>query len=128
MLRGSAGHIAKKITDEDFEVDEEIAEHLCEGVYPPLFHIYATKGIYVFRFFKEFKWRYVIIDDMIPCFSATKKPVFGRCSELHELWVPLVEKAYAKLHGCYETLISGFIDDALTDMSGLVAEKIVMHD
>jgi len=70
----------------------------------------------------------VIIDDRIPCFSATNKPVFGRCAELQELWVPLIEKAYAKLHGCYETLVSGFIDDALTDMSGLVAEKIQMHD
>jgi len=52
LLRGSVGNIAKKITDEDFEVDEEIAQHLSSGVYPPLFHIYATKGIYVFRFFK----------------------------------------------------------------------------
>lgn len=71
LLRGSVGNIAKKITDEDFEVDEEVAQHLSSGVYPPLFHIYATKGIYVFRFFKEFKWRYVIIDDRIPCYSST---------------------------------------------------------
>ena len=40
----------------------------------------------------------------------------------------MVEKAYAKFHGCYETLISGFIDDALNDLSGLVAEKIRTHN
>jgi len=40
------------------------------------------------------------------------------------LWVPLIEKAYAKLHGCYESLISGFIDDALSDLTGFVAEKL----
>jgi hypothetical protein len=70
----------------------------------------------------------VIIDDRIPCFAHSKKPVFGRCKELHELWVPLIEKAYAKIHGCYEALVSGFIDDALTDMTGLVAEKLQLHD
>ena len=69
-----------------------------------------------------------MIDDRIPCFSYSKKPVFGSCSQLHELWVPLIEKAYAKLHGCYEALISGFIDDALNDMTGLVAEKIQLHN
>lgn len=53
------------------------------------------------RFFKEFSWRYVIIDDRLPCGKSNGEPVFGRCKELHELWVPLIEKAYAKIHGCY---------------------------
>ena len=44
------------------------------------------------------------------------------------MWVPLIEKAYAKLHGCYESLISGFIDDALSDLTGFVAEKLQLHD
>ena len=42
--------------------------------------------------------------------------------------MPLIEKAYAKLHGCYESLISGFIDDGLTDMTGLAAEKVKIQD
>jgi len=42
--------------------------------------------------------------------------------------VPMIEKAYAKLHGCYETLISGFLDDALFDMTGFVSEKLNLHD
>jgi hypothetical protein len=84
--------------------------------------------MYVMRFFKEFEWRYVIIDDRIPCYKSNNMPVFGRCTDLNELWVPLIEKAYAKIHGCYETLISGFIDDALNDMTGLVAEKIKVHN
>lgn len=44
------------------------------------------------------------------------------------MWVPLIEKAYAKLHTCYEALISGFIDDALSELTGFVAEKVILHD
>jgi calpain, invertebrate len=95
-------------------------------VYPGIFHLYRAKGIYVFRFFKDFKWIYVIIDDRIPC--VDKSPVFSRCKDPTETWVSLIEKAYAKLHGCYETLFSGYIDDALVEMTGFVSEKFYLHD
>lgn len=110
---------------EDFSVNQEVAMNFSNGVYPSIFHVYRLKGIYVFRFFKNFKWVYVIIDDRLPCENS--KVVFGSCSDPHETWVPLIEKAYAKLHGCYEALISGFIDDGLTDLTGFVAEKITLH-
>jgi len=42
--------------------------------------------------------------------------------------VPLIEKAYAKLFGCYQALISGFIDDGLADMTGYVCEKKTLHE
>ena len=47
---------------------------------------------------------------------------------IEELWVPLIEKAYAKLFGCYQTLISGSIDDGVVDMTGFVCEKKVILD
>lgn len=37
----------------------------------------------------------------------------------------MIEKAYAKLHGNYEILTSGNIDEALQELTGLVAEKIL---
>ena len=40
-----------------------------------------------------------------------------------EYWVSFIEKAYAKLHNCYQALFSGFIDEALEDMTGYAAEK-----
>ena len=91
-----------------------------------MFHLYRKKGLYVFKFFKNFKWLYVIVDDRLP--TKAGKPIFGSCSQLNELWVPLIEKAYAKLHGCYEALISGFIDDALTELTGFVSEKFNLHN
>lgn len=112
----------------DIKLTPAILKQMAEGVYPPIFRMYEKYGIYVFRFFKNFEWRYVIIDDRIPCYKANKLPVFARCSDINELWVPLIEKAYAKIHCCYEALISGFIDDGLTDLTGFVAEKINMHD
>ncbi len=42
---------------------------MTSGVYPPMFHYLRKYGIYVFRFFKECAWRYVIIDDRIPCYK-----------------------------------------------------------
>ena len=124
LLRGGT----KKIEKQGEEIGPELANSFYKGVYPPIFHMYRKKNLYVLRFYKNFKWRYVIIDDRLPVFRGNCSPVFGRCSSLHELWVPLIEKAYAKLHGCYETLISGFLDDGLTDLTGLVSTKMKLHD
>lgn len=49
-------------------VDANVANLLSKGVYPPIFHKYRNWGIYVLRFFKNFHWRYVFIDDRIPVY------------------------------------------------------------
>ena len=43
-------------------------------------------------------------------------------------WVMLVEKAYAKLHMCYENLKTGFIDYGLKDLTGGTAIKLKFTD
>ena len=104
------------------------------GIYPQIFHFlrywgncfliqFFKKiiGIYVFRFFKDFKWVYVIIDDRIPCVEVTKgifSPIFAGNENRHEFWVALIEKAYAKLHYSYQSLESGHLNVALKDMTG----------
>ena len=107
---------------EDGKIDEEEIKMMSEGIYPPIFHSFSTKGIFCFRFYKNFQWRYVLIDDRLPCYSVynenqTKKLVFAHCRLSNEFWVPLIEKAYAKLHGSYASLVSGCIDDGLVDMT-----------
>ena len=105
--------------DENMIIDKEIASILSAGIYPPIFHKYRAIGLYVIRVFKNFQWVYVTIDERIPvnteAANGRKKnePVFGCCKDPHELWVALIEKAYAKIHGCYENLISGYVDEGI---------------
>jgi len=105
---------------------------LSTGVYPPIFHSFRKKGIFCFRFFKNFKWRYVLVDNRLPCskiYNDNQTPVllYGKCRSTNEFWVPLIEKAYAKLHGSYQALASGFIDDGLVDLTGLTSKKMVIE-
>jgi hypothetical protein len=65
----------------------------------------------------------VVIDDFIPC-DAMGTPLFARSSDPNELWPLLVEKAYAKLHRCYQSLIHGSVEYALRDMTGATVERI----
>jgi len=114
--------------DKDMIIDKETASSLSLGVWPSIFHRHRLQGIYVLRFFKNFEWIYVIVDDRLPVDKTTKKLVFGKCINQHELWVPLIEKAYAKLHGCYEQLISGYIDEGIFDLTGFQPEKILIRN
>jgi calpain len=106
-------------------INKEEILGLLDGVYPAAFVPFRAYGIYVFRFFKNYDWRYVIIDERLPCRDAWDGPklVFCRCGNLNEFWGPLIEKAYAKLHKTYQSLISGHTDDGLSDMTGLVCER-----
>ena len=114
--------------NKDMIIDKETASSLSQGVWPAIFHRYRKQGIYVLRFFKNFEWLYVVVDDRLPVDKATKKLLFGTCKNPHELWVPLIEKAYAKLHGSYEQLISGYIDEGIFDLTAFQPEKILIRN
>ena len=43
---------------------------------------------------------------------------FARSATPGETWVPLVEKAYAKLHGDYQSLVGGYSGEAIEDLTG----------
>ena len=45
---------------------------------------------------------------------------FARSGMTGETWVPLIEKAYAKLHGNYDHLDGGFDGEALEELTGFV--------
>jgi len=114
--------------DRDMIIDDQIASEFFMGVYPPVFHKFRSRGIYVISIFKKMKWIYVIIDERIPVEKKTRQPVFGRCQSIKETWVSLIEKAYAKMHGCYGNLISGYIDQGIQEFTGFPSEKIIIRN
>ncbi|KAJ8077429.1 hypothetical protein PM082_001859 [Marasmius tenuissimus] len=112
-------------------------------------------GVYGFIFFRDSSWVTVIIDDLlftsIPKFeelSAQEKQLyhgdkdlynvsarkngkslyFGRSGTQGETWVPLLEKAYAKLHGSYGSLCGGQAAEAIEDLTGGVSTYLPTKD
>ncbi|KAG5188256.1 hypothetical protein JKP88DRAFT_178082 [Tribonema minus] len=74
-------------------------------------------GVVAVRFFNHNSWKYVIIDDIIGC-NEDGSIAYSHCKDKNEFWLPLIEKAWAKLHGCYEYTHYGHTHHALMDMTG----------
>jgi calpain len=85
-------------------------------------------GLYILRFFKDCSIMYVVIDDRLPARAKDGRLIFAGCKNPDELWVPLIEKAYAKLFGCYKSLIGGYTHYGLADMTGYCPRLVVMKE
>ena len=98
----------------------------------------AAAGVYGVRFFKRGRWEYVLVDDIVGYTSPTAgdrtsslsdghsdqatmqhRPWFSHNSVDGTIWVAIVEKAYAKLHGSYEAINTGHTREAMVDLSGM---------
>lgn len=60
-------------------------------------------GIYMINLYVNGLRTPVIIDDFIPVWPHNNEPIFAR-SKREDLWVLLLEKAWAKLHGTYSRI------------------------
>jgi len=65
------------------------------------------------------EWKNVIIDDYVPCIDNGYeiKPCFSK-SKGDDIWVLLLEKAFAKLYGNYYNIDGGFQSEALYALTG----------
>lgn len=88
--------------------------YLVERLYPT--NQYNEEGTYRVKICKNGEWQEVVVDDYFPCFP-NGSPIFSR-GHGNELWVLLLEKAYAKLHGGYKNIVGGLPHEAMMDLTG----------
>jgi hypothetical protein len=110
-------------------------------------------GVYGFVFYRDGEWTWTVVDDNLylnrPDFEALgdsydssgaqerkwKKNeqtgsdalFYASCADQNETWLPLLEKAYAKIHGDYSAIESGISGEGIEDLTGGVTTKLLTN-
>eukprot|EP01031_Cornospumella_fuschlensis_P034919 gene34919-42286_t len=89
---------------------------LIEALFPEETREAHKYNIYTVKFCKNGLWTTVRVDGFFPCYPGGG-PIFSRANG-EELWVLLLEKAYAKIHGSYFAIRAGWAYEAMMDLTG----------
>ena len=69
-------------------------------------------------------WKLVLVDDYLPCYGSWGLNFSFTSTNGNELWVVLLEKAWAKLNGCYAKVIGGEANEIFDVITNTFSEKI----
>lgn len=78
-------------------------------------------GCYMVKICDMGEWKEIIVDDLFPCKNNRSGPIFTR-GKNNELWVLILEKAWAKLYGSYAKIEAGLTREVLHDLTGAPTE------
>ena len=97
-----------------------------------LSQIFLTKKInnqcyYEIVLFINGEFQIIIIDDFIPFIKNKNKPYFSRPNN-NEIWVILLEKAWAKINGGYSKIIEGWPSEVLSCITGFNTSFLINDD
>ena len=59
--------------------------------------------------------------------ATTQDLAYSKAKD-QQLWVPFLEKAYAKSHGCYQAISGGHIAEAFLDLTGAPTLQFSLHN
>ena len=103
---------------------------------------YSPIGAYVVQLHHSGSWRKILLDDTFPCSTPWEGKIDEVTQNVHysrgghmcyakaarqSLWVPLVEKAAAKLSGSYGALSGGTLAEALQMFTGYACDTVQLR-
>ena len=69
------------------------------------------------RFYLNGKPIIVVVDDYLPIDKRKGRPAFAHSKSKGEFWMCILEKAWAKLHGCYSLIESGRAENVFSHLT-----------
>ena len=81
------------------------------------------KGLYEIFYYENGKKKIMFVDDFIPVNNEDGQPYFAKPNG-EEIWVMLLEKAFAKFEGGYSNINGGFSCDAFAFFTGCVTKNV----
>ena len=88
-------------------------------------------AIYCVALFVNGAWESVVLDSIFPVDTETGEVNTWVCAENRDkngIWVMLVEKAWAKVHGGYLNIDGGFVIEAITALTGAPSRMYFLKD
>lgn len=86
------------------------------------------QGIYMVTFCLHGVWENITIDNKFPCLPSPGNQLVFASSQYNDIWVPLVEKAWAKIHFGYFNIESGTIEESMHALTGAPVVHYVLNE